>query len=144
VQGVKRLSFSDRLKQNAADAKKRRYDAKGSTIASSRLKPFNEQDIAIAMSHATSATFAEQGITHMQFAWAAASNTHIADITLSVKRFQYHEQWAKWYVIAFLLFVLVPSIFTCSECQTRCSLQTAVRSTSGCSLQTAVRSTLNC
>jgi hypothetical protein len=94
VQGVKRLSFSDRLKQNAADAKKRRCDAKGSS-ASSRLKPFNEQDIAIAMSHATSATFAEQGITHMQFAWAVASKMRIADTTLSVKRFQYHEQWAK-------------------------------------------------
>jgi hypothetical protein len=95
VQGAKHVSISDRLKQNVADAKKRRCDANGSTSASRRLKPFNEQDISIAMNHATSAAFAEQGITHMQFARAVANKTRIADTILSVKRFQYHEQWAK-------------------------------------------------
>jgi hypothetical protein len=95
LQATKRMSFSDRLKQTAADAKKRRCDPKASTSGSTKVKPFNEQDISIAMSHATSATFVEQGITHMQFAMAVASKTPIADTTLSVKRFQYHEQWAK-------------------------------------------------
>jgi hypothetical protein len=92
---TKRMSFSDRLMQTAADAKKRRSDPNASTSGSTKVKPFNEQDIPIAMSHATSATFVAQGITHMQFAMVVARKTHIADTTLSVKRFQCHEQWAK-------------------------------------------------
>jgi hypothetical protein len=88
------MSFADRLKQTAADAKRRRCDPQASR-GSTKVKPFNEQDISIAMRHATSATFVEQGIKHMQFAMAVASKTHIADTTLSVKRFQFHEQWAK-------------------------------------------------
>jgi hypothetical protein len=82
------MPFADRLNQTAADAKKWRCDPKASR-GSTKVKPFNEQDVSIAMSHAISATFVVQGITHMQFAMAVASKTH------TVKTFQYHEQWAK-------------------------------------------------
>jgi hypothetical protein len=95
MQGNQRISFAQRLKQNAAYSEKRRQDPNSSAIMSKRFKPYNEKDIAIAMSHATSSTLGDNGITHMQFAEAIASKTRVADTTLSVRRFQHHEQWAQ-------------------------------------------------